>query len=258
MNPTESQPTTTKPSFRWFHLTPGRLLVAPLAVEGSLFLAEWFRWLPKAWPVLIAIAAVAVVMLVMLLWFAVALVFHWWFQFSIRSLLVLVVVVAILCSWLTVERQDATKQWAAAAAIVKFGGSVLYEYQTVLYEDSVHKSGSPILGEPSSPSWLRNRLGQDFFHDVTTLFVHSDDGLERPKGLPQLQKAYLVGSQITDKGVRNLEACVRLQKVYLDHTQVTEEGVKRLQQALPNCKIIWEPPTPHERHTRATPDQPGG
>ena len=253
MNPTESQPATTKPSIRWFHVTPGRLLVALLAVEGSLFLAEWFCWLPKGWPVLIAIAAVAVAMLLMLLWFAAALIFRWRFQFSIRSLLVLVVVVAFLCSWLTVERQDATRQRAAA-----IGRSVLYDYQTVLYEDSVHKSGSPIIGDPSSPWWLRDLLGQDFFHDVTTAFVYSDDALERVGDLAQLKKAYLVGSQITDKGVQNLEACVRLQKLYLDRTQVTEDGVKRLQQALPNCKIIWEPPTPHERHTRATPDQPGG
>lgn len=181
-----------------------------------------------------------------------------WYQYSLRTLLVFVLVWSIACSWFAVERQQAKRQRAAAEAIVKFGGSVLYEYQTVLYEDSIHKSGSPVIGDPSSPSWLRNLLGQDFFHNVTTVFVHSDDGLGCLKGLPQLQKAYLVGSQITDKGVQNLEACVRLQKLYLDGTQVTEGGVKRLQQALPNCKIIWEPPTTAERQSRAMPDQPGG
>jgi len=45
-------------------------------------------------------AFVGVAFLVMLLWFIVALVFRWHFQFGIRSLLVLVVVVAVPCSWL--------------------------------------------------------------------------------------------------------------------------------------------------------------
>ena len=79
-----------KPSIRWFRITPGLIIAASLVTEGSLYLAEWFRWLPKGWPVLIAIAAISAVILLMLVWFAVALVFHWWFQFSLRSLLVLI------------------------------------------------------------------------------------------------------------------------------------------------------------------------
>ena len=40
--------------------------------------------------------------------FAVSLLFGWRLQFSIRSLLALVVAVAIPCSWLTVERRWTT------------------------------------------------------------------------------------------------------------------------------------------------------
>ena len=32
---------------RWLRLTPGRLLVLLLAIERMLWLANWFRWLPK-------------------------------------------------------------------------------------------------------------------------------------------------------------------------------------------------------------------
>ena len=59
---------------------------------------------------LIAVAVVGVAMLVMKLWFVVALVFRRRFQFSIRSLLVLTVAVAIPCSWLAVEMKHANQQ----------------------------------------------------------------------------------------------------------------------------------------------------
>ncbi len=90
--------TTPKP--RWFHLTPDRLILGLLVIEGLLWLSErlgWPAW-HKGYAVLTAVASVGIAFVLMLIWFALALVFRWRFQFSIRSLLVLVVVVAIPCS----------------------------------------------------------------------------------------------------------------------------------------------------------------
>ena len=50
---------TTQARIRRFHLTPGHCLLALLAVELLLFLSQSFRWLPEGWPVLLAVAAVA-------------------------------------------------------------------------------------------------------------------------------------------------------------------------------------------------------
>ena len=58
---------------------------------GKVRLAGWH----KGYAVLTGVAVVGVAMLLMGVWFAVALVFRRRFQFSIRSLLVLVVIVAI-------------------------------------------------------------------------------------------------------------------------------------------------------------------
>ncbi len=62
----------SKPKRRWYHLSPDRLIVGLLAVEGFLFLSEWFQWFAfnekKGWTVLIAVAAVCVAVLIMLLW----------------------------------------------------------------------------------------------------------------------------------------------------------------------------------------------
>ena len=68
-------------------------------------------------------------MLLMLLWFAVALVFRWQFQFSIRSPLVLTVIVAIPSSWVAVERKKANEQKEASQAIRKLHGNVFYDWR---------------------------------------------------------------------------------------------------------------------------------
>ena len=100
---------------RWFHLTPGRFVIGLLAVEGLLWLSDRFGWLGwhKGYAVLTGVASVGVAMVLMLVWFAVAVVFRRRFQFSMRSLLVLVVVVAVPCSWLAVEmrRRGGRRKW---------------------------------------------------------------------------------------------------------------------------------------------------
>lgn len=98
---------------RWFHLTPGRFVIGLLAVEGLLFLAEQLSVLPTVWTPMIAVVLVDVAILVMFMWFVVALVFRRRFQFSIRSLLVLVVVVALPYGWLRAERHWNGKGWIA-------------------------------------------------------------------------------------------------------------------------------------------------
>ena len=95
---------------RRFRLTPGHCLLALLVIEPLLFLVDWLRWLPKGYAVLIAVAAVAVAVLAMFVWFGVAVVLGRRFQFSLRSLLVLTVAVALPCSWFAWEMKEAKKQ----------------------------------------------------------------------------------------------------------------------------------------------------
>ncbi len=109
---------TTRPQPLRFRLTPGHCLLALLAVEFLLFLSQCFRWLPKGWPVLIAIASVGVVVLGMFVWFGVASVFRRRFQFSLLSLLVLVVVVALPFSWLAAEMKKAREQKEAVEILL--------------------------------------------------------------------------------------------------------------------------------------------
>jgi hypothetical protein len=83
---------------RWYRPTPDRLVLVLLATEVLLWLSQRYGWFGfdqrKGWAALIAVTGAGMFLLLMFLWFLLSLVFRWWFQFSIRSLLVLMLVVA--------------------------------------------------------------------------------------------------------------------------------------------------------------------
>jgi hypothetical protein len=219
------QPVMPHENPRRFHPAPVWLLVAVLAVEVGLFVSE--PWLPKGWPVLIAVACLLAAMAMVLLWFVVALFFRWRFQFSLRSLLVLTVVVAATCSWMTVRMQQAEKQREVDESLCKLRGYVNYDYD-------FDSSGKQILPpKQPSPAWLRNLLGDDFFREVTHLRlceskVTSVD-LELIGSLKHLKELNLIATDITDgAGLKHLEALGELEELALGMTQVTDAGLKHL------------------------------
>jgi hypothetical protein len=176
---------------------------------------------------LIAIASVLAAMVLMLLWFNFSLFLRWRFQFSIRSLLLLTLAVAVPCSWLAAEMRAAKEQREVVEEIGKLDGNV--EYGNVEYDcqqeidHGVMIYGAMtaryrLINTQSPPEWLRKMLGLDFFATVI--------------------KAYLLNSPfVTDTDLEKLKRLNQLKYVNLNNTKITEEGVNRLQQALPNCKI---------------------
>ncbi len=216
---------------RRYHLSPGRLIFGLFAVEGFLFLSEWFQWFAfnekKGWTVLIAVAAVCLVVVVMLVWLVVSLLFRWRFQFGVRSLVVLVVAVAVPCSWLTVKLREAERQRKAVEAIGKAGWAVMYEYQ-------LDETGVVILereGEPPLPAWLP--LGEDLFFDVLAVVGYDftevgDIALENVKGLKKLKGLSLSDTQITDTGLVHLDGLTDLTSLELADTEITDAGLVHL------------------------------
>ncbi len=216
---------------RWFRLTPDRCVVALLALEGFLLLSAWFRWFPfnqhKGWTVLIAIATVGVALLLMLLSFLAALVFRLWFQFSILALLLLVVVVAVPCSWLATEMKAARKQRAAVAAITRLCKTVRYDYQC-------DASGDNIPGAlPPGPRWFRNLLGEDFFASVVYVDLSPGTmiiaGLERSEELRLLQNAHINDqARVTDADLKHLNGLTELLRLNLERAAITDAGLETL------------------------------
>ena len=251
-----------EPNRRWFHPTPGILLLVLLAAEGILLLANWFQWIPKGWAVLIAVASFVATMVLMFLWFIASLIFHWRFQFSIRSLLILTSIVAILSSRLAVEVKKAKKQLQAVEAIRKAGGVVYYFY------DKRDADGNEFVGEEMPrPVWLQALVGKarvclvnfndaaakisdtDLKHveeltDLQRLFLENtlvtDTGLMHIEGLSELTVLSLDGTPITDSGLGHIHDLPRLEFVTLTNTKVTGKGIEKLKRALPNCEIKFE------------------
>ncbi len=219
------------PRPRWYRLTPDRAVLGLLAVEGLLLLSQWFEWFAfnrhKGWTLSICLATVAAAFLLMLLWFLAALVFRLRFQFSILSLLVLVVVVAIPCSWLAAARKQAEKQREAVEEIRNAFGQVSYDYE---YDPS----GWQIPGPPGrpEPAWLRGLLGDDLFASVTQVHVNlpefGDAGLKHLDGLPELQVLDLCGTTVSDAGLEPLKGLTQLQVLDLMGTLVSDAGLKHL------------------------------
>jgi len=174
----------------------------------------------------------------MLLWLVVSLLSRWRFQFSLRSLVVLVVAVAVPLGWFGVRLREAERQRRAVEAIRKAGGTVWYDYHNTLYGVIEPRA------EPPTPAWLRNLLGEDFFADVVhvgysrprpspSVFTEAntdvgDVDLAHVKGLERLKYLNLSGTRVTDGGLQHLSGLTRLEVLRLSCTPITDDGLEDL------------------------------
>ncbi|MGO9114237.1 MAG: hypothetical protein ACLP9L_33905 [Thermoguttaceae bacterium] len=247
----EPQPAALKPSIPCFRPTPGRCLATLLVVEGLFWLSERFGWLSwqKGYALLTAVALVAAALAGMILWFPVALIFRSRFQFSIRSLLVVAVAVAIPCSWLVAEIRRATMQRQAVARIVAMGGSVQYNYDyDYAQEHKFDDNGDFSPPEPPGSPRLRELRGDDLFNGLASCVVASidlqryavgekgpfvkadvsDDDMHCLLTFPMLRCLSIEFQPITDAGIKHLGALKDLQDVDLYGTQTSDECVQTL------------------------------
>ncbi len=215
---------------RWYYPTPGWLVLGSMAVTGLLFASEKWGWFPfnghKGYTVLAAAAGVGVVLVVMLLWWLVALVFRWRFQFGIRTLLVLTVVVALPFSWLSMEMKTAKGQKAVVEAIEQLGGGVDFDWE---YDKNFVHLPSAL---PHDPVWLRSWLGDDFFAEVVIVRLGftqvTNEGLAYIAGLTRLEALLLEGTQVTNDGLAHIGKLTQLRELSLNRTQVTDDGLTHI------------------------------
>ena len=244
--------------------TPDRVVLLLLLVEALLFLSNWLGWPAwhKGYAVLTCVALVGVALLAMVAWFVVAVILRRQFQFGVRTLLTLVVVVSIPFSWLAEEVRRSKPEQEAASVI--------------------RQLGSEIHWDTEAPPCLRGLLGESFFGHVNFLFHTgpgltdtemkclrvmdhieelgllcpnvTDAGLENLKRLTHLNNLALAYTNVTDAGLENLRELHELEVLNLVGSPVTNDGIEKLKQALPNCRIEWQPsfsPAPSNAGTKA-------
>lgn len=171
-----------------------------------------------------------------------------WLQFSLRTLLAAMLVVAIVLGWFV---NRVRTQQIAVSKIISYGGQINYDYQFdadgKLRRD---RFGNYLHGlEPPGPRWLRERLGDDYFRSPVKVYLEIDEGVgfeDRDLAalagalelLPTLKALSLKGSPITDAGLEHLRGLSQLQELDCQWTKVTDGGIESLQQHLPECRIV--------------------
>lgn len=143
---------------------------------------------------------------------------RWRFQYTLRSLLILMFVVCLGMSWVAVRMRKADRQRKAVESIRKFGGLVYYEHA---FDDLKHVRHRP---QPPIPRFVQDLLGDDFFADV--LYID------------------LGPTKVSDADLECLETLDRLEWLVLSDTEITDAGLVHLKE-FPTCEFsILEAPLP--------------
>jgi hypothetical protein len=169
--------------------------------------------------------------------------FRRWLRFRLRTLFVLMTLVAVGLVWnrLTVDRLH--KQQQAVAWIEKEGGHITYDYQ-------VDEQGAPQRSAaPPGPEWLRrvfgpqwlvnvvgiyggsSRLSSDIHHSFFVPRLYFNDGnIEVVNSFPTLRWLSLPDQHaMTDAGLAQVGKLKQLESLQIDgSTEITDAGLSHL------------------------------
>src|SRR4029077_18430243 len=115
-----------------------------------------------------------------------------WFRFSLRSLMLLVVLIAVPIG---LKTNQVRNQRLVVAEIESLGGHVMWAYE-------------PSRSEPPGPNWLRRLLGDDFFAEIYHVTIDNpgvtDETIGSIAELPNLCSLYFESDAVTDEGVARI------------------------------------------------------
>ena len=187
---------------------------------------------------------------------------HRRFQFSLKTLFILVAMLAAGLGWVKWKVERERNERAAAQKLLNQGA--------VLYLDGSTDPSDPslpyrILGERWD-DWIYNIIAVSFqphgrrpdlvaeaeppYDEICQQHIPSrqppggqqppitNSDLAHLKCLKSLERLNLAGTQIDDAGLFHLKELGGLRYLWLSGTKVSDAGVADLQEALPNCKII--------------------
>jgi hypothetical protein len=180
-----------------------------------------------------------------------------WYQWRLRSMFLLTLVVAIAMSYVAVEMRNQRKQNAAAEQFKKGGGKVqsestwlgkLLRDDTLVEVTDVSLAGN-LTGEKvvyldpcgkfiiADKLWPLEELSQLRTADFCNVPL-TDASLVYLQGLSQLQVLDLTDTNITDAGLANLQGLSQLQMLGLSYTKVTDAGLVHLK-GLNRLQKLW-------------------
>jgi hypothetical protein len=163
-------------------------------------------------------------------------------QFSLRFLLLFVLVVSIPLAWFGAHLAKARRQQHVVAEIKNRRGSVTYddEYEALrrLLSNDRESDGDAVV--PSDDSWQTRLFGYDYSHTVASIQLSRlsgskapgspfrDDDLRWITELRDLQQVSLRFHPITDEGLQTLTSLAHLKKLCLYGTDISDAGLPYL------------------------------
>ena len=163
-----------------------------------------------------------------------------WRQFSLRTLLVAMLLLCILFGLFAIRLQRARRQAAAVATIRAVGGEVFYDYEQ-RYEGRAPAVPSKV------PKWLFAWLGPDFFHDVIEVAMDSGASPSTPAdasrcwtAVSQLRNVEGIranGAWINDETFEAVARQRRLRRLFLRKGNITGKQLKPLG-VLKNLEVL--------------------
>ncbi len=149
-----------------------------------------------------------------------------WFQFSVRTLVVAMVLVGV---GLGIVANRARRQREAVSAISRVGGTVYYDYQKA---NEKRPNAFDPRKLPPGPEWLRRIIGPEFFQDVVMVNLKgklvNDELFIELRKLRNLENLNLSDTTITDSQMAHLAHFHNLQYVALWNTDISDEGLAHL------------------------------
>jgi hypothetical protein len=152
-------------------------------------------------------------------------------RFSLRTLLLLVVVIAVPMGW---KVNRVRNQRLVVAEIERLNGHVYYDY----HRRAFNNGGNPQL---PGPDWLRDLLGVDYFADVVHINVNgpqvTNETLALLSSLTHLQALGVESDRITDSGVAMVARSKELISLTLGSKSITVASIDHLQ-GLANLEFL--------------------
>jgi len=138
-----------------------------------------------------------------------------WFQFSLRTIFVLMTVAGTLFGWLGLRIRKGFEQRQAVRAIKDLGGSVGFAAPTAWWQRA---------------NWLRESFGDEVLLDVNEVNLNllpvDDAGLAHVAGFTKLAQLRLNSTGVTDAGLAHLGALQELEVLDLANTHIQGSGFR--------------------------------
>jgi hypothetical protein len=154
-----------------------------------------------------------------------------WPRFRLRTLLLLVVIIAIPLGWNVNRARDERR---VVSELEKLSARILYDYQ-VPQINGVYRFSQ--TARPPGPEWLRNSLGQEYFVDVVQAMIDGpgpdgrfadNDTLAQLAKLPKLKWLVVRGDGMTDAGMAHLAGMSELVELGVLSENIAGPGYDQL------------------------------